>query len=173
MRRSIAQGLPLLALLAGGCIASSSPPARTPIGGTPSSPAVQTQTPAAGHTTNYPATGGETPVRLASYQTAAAAPAAAKPSWLQLPSLKLATDGPILNMLRPSNDLNWSPDQAVLPSAEFHGDQVAVHNIRNSTYRTIDDYTVRHYDKTFELRHRHCRGVDRLPVRVVDLGGVE
>ena len=54
-------------------------------------------------------------------------------------------------MLVPSNDGPWSPDQAVLPWAEFHGDRVAVHNIRNCSYRTVDDYTVRLYTKTFDL----------------------
>ena len=40
----------------------------------------------------------------------------------------------------------------MLPWAEFHDNQVTVHNIRNSYYRTVDDYTVRLYDKTFDLR---------------------
>ncbi len=45
----------------------------------------------------------------------------------------------------------WSPNQAVLATAEFDGNQVTVHNIRNTEYRTADDYTVHHYDKTFDL----------------------
>jgi hypothetical protein len=45
----------------------------------------------------------------------------------------------------------WSPDQAVLPYAEFHGDTVDLYNIRNCEYRTTTDYVVRHYDKTFDL----------------------
>lgn len=52
---------------------------------------------------------------------------------------------------KPSNDRDWSPDQAVLPYAEFHGDSVTVHNIRNCTYRTAEDYTIDHYDKTYDL----------------------
>ena len=39
-----------------------------------------------------------------------------------------------------------------MPWAEFHDNLVTVHNIRNSYYRTVDDYTVRLYDKTFDLR---------------------
>jgi hypothetical protein len=45
----------------------------------------------------------------------------------------------------------WSPNHAVLSTADFNGSQVTVHNIRNTEYRTADDYTVRHYDKTFDL----------------------
>ncbi len=45
----------------------------------------------------------------------------------------------------------WSPNQAVLPTADFSGNQVTIHNIRNTKYRSADDYTVRHYDKTFDL----------------------
>jgi uncharacterized protein DUF4105 len=51
----------------------------------------------------------------------------------------------------PSNRRDWSPNQAVLPTADFSGDQVTVHNIRNTVYRSADDYTVQHYDKTFDL----------------------
>jgi hypothetical protein len=51
----------------------------------------------------------------------------------------------------PSNNRDWQPDVAVLPSAEINGDKVLVHNIRNCDYRTESDYTVRHYDKTFDL----------------------
>jgi len=53
---------------------------------------------------------------------------------------------------RPSNRRDWSPNQAVLPWAEMHGDrEVTVHNIRDTVYRTAEDYTVRHYDRTYDL----------------------
>jgi hypothetical protein len=45
----------------------------------------------------------------------------------------------------------WSPNQAVLPTAEFNGNLVTIHNVRNTEYRSADDYTVRHYDKTYDL----------------------
>jgi hypothetical protein len=51
----------------------------------------------------------------------------------------------------PSNTRDWSPNQAVLPTADFNANFVTVHNIRNTVYRTADDYTVQHYDKTFDL----------------------
>lgn len=52
---------------------------------------------------------------------------------------------------RPSNYRDWSPDQAVLAYAEFEGDLIHVHNIRNCTYLTEDTYVLHHYDKTFDL----------------------
>ena len=51
----------------------------------------------------------------------------------------------------PSNSRNWHPDVAVLPWADIQGTRVTIHNIRNCDYRTKTDYTVRHYDKTFDL----------------------
>jgi hypothetical protein len=52
---------------------------------------------------------------------------------------------------RPSNLRDWSPDQAVLPYAEIHGDLVHVHNIRNCKYLTADSYVLDYYDKTFDV----------------------
>jgi len=46
---------------------------------------------------------------------------------------------------------NWSPNQAVLPTADIKGNEVTIRNVRNTSYRTADDYTVRHYDKTYDL----------------------
>jgi hypothetical protein len=54
-------------------------------------------------------------------------------------------------LIPPSNNRDWQPDVAVLPYAEINQDQVTIHNIRNCDYRTESDYTVRHYDKTFDL----------------------
>jgi hypothetical protein len=51
----------------------------------------------------------------------------------------------------PSNDRNWQPDVALLPSAEVRGEQVTIRNIRNCDYRTENDYALRYYDKTFDL----------------------
>ncbi|MFO7685138.1 MAG: hypothetical protein R6V60_03515 [Desulfobacterales bacterium] len=53
--------------------------------------------------------------------------------------------------MEPSNDRNWQPDVAVLPYATADGDAVTVHNIRNCDYRTETDFSVHHYDKTFNL----------------------
>jgi hypothetical protein len=51
----------------------------------------------------------------------------------------------------PSNHRDWQPDVAVLPYVEINGNLVSIHNIRNCDYRSETDYTVRHYDKTFDL----------------------
>lgn len=54
-------------------------------------------------------------------------------------------------LIPPSNNRDWQADVAVLPWADVRGDNVTVHNIRNCEYRTETDYTVRHYDRTFDL----------------------
>jgi hypothetical protein len=51
----------------------------------------------------------------------------------------------------PSNDRDWQPDLAVLPWAEVAGNRVTVRNIRWCDYRSETDFTVRHYDRTFDL----------------------
>jgi hypothetical protein len=40
---------------------------------------------------------------------------------------------------------------ALLPWADIRGSSVTIHNIRNCDYRSETDYTVRHYDRTFDL----------------------
>jgi len=51
----------------------------------------------------------------------------------------------------PSNSRNWQPDVALLPWADIQGTRVTIHNIRNCDYRSETDYTVHHYDRTFDL----------------------
>ena len=63
---------------------------------------------------------------------------------------------------KPSNFRDWTPEQAVLPTAELHGDQVTVRNIRNCQYYASDTYLVDYYNKTFPLAD--VRGVDFLMV---------
>lgn len=58
----------------------------------------------------------------------------------------------------PSNNRDWQPDLAILAWADIIGDKVTIHNIRNCDYRTETDFTVRHYDKTFNLSK--LKGVD-------------
>ncbi len=57
----------------------------------------------------------------------------------------------VRKMTAPSNVRNWSPDQQVLPYAEYHGRGVSVHNIRNCQYFGEDTYVVDHYDRTYQL----------------------
>lgn len=51
----------------------------------------------------------------------------------------------------PSNERDWSTDQAVLPYAEFAGDAVTIRNVRNFSYSSRDEYTPHYYDKTYDL----------------------
>ncbi|MDD5209135.1 MAG: DUF4105 domain-containing protein [Elusimicrobiales bacterium] len=53
--------------------------------------------------------------------------------------------------LPPSNERDWAPDVAKLAYAEVAGSTVTLHNIRDCDYRSETDYTVRHYDRTFDL----------------------
>ena len=53
--------------------------------------------------------------------------------------------------LQATNNADWSPDQKVLPTAEYHGKLLTVHNVRNCEYRSTTDYTVRHEDRTYDL----------------------
>ncbi len=54
--------------------------------------------------------------------------------------------------VRPSNDRDWTAENAVLPAAEFRGDSVRVRNVRNNHYVTADQFVVRHEDRAYDLR---------------------
>lgn len=54
-------------------------------------------------------------------------------------------------LIPPSNIRNWQADVAILPWAEVSGSRVEVHNIRNIDYRSETDYTVHHYERSFDL----------------------
>ena len=75
------------------------------------------------------------------------------PTTLKLdPSIANPLDNnPMMSIVRPSNDRDWVPEQAVLPRAEFLGNEVLVHNIRYCKYNSADDVAVEHYDKRFDL----------------------
>jgi hypothetical protein len=59
----------------------------------------------------------------------------------------------VLALMTPSNNRDWSTDQAILPHAEFSDDKssVLIHNIRNFTYKTKTDYVPGYYDKRFTI----------------------
>ncbi len=57
----------------------------------------------------------------------------------------------VTEIVEPSNDRNWKPYLATLATAEVHGDNITVHNVRNCTYITADDYIVDHYDKDLQI----------------------
>ncbi len=55
-------------------------------------------------------------------------------------------------MQRPSNDREWVPNLAKLPQSTFNGNTVTIQSVRNTEYRSADDYTTAYNDRTFDLR---------------------
>lgn len=53
---------------------------------------------------------------------------------------------------RPSNERDWEPNEAVLATAELIGDSVIIRNVRNTTYRSSEDYTPAYYDAQFDVK---------------------
>ncbi|MGH7545966.1 MAG: DUF4105 domain-containing protein [Gemmatimonadota bacterium] len=51
---------------------------------------------------------------------------------------------------RPSNDRDWSPNDAVLPRAQVEGSRVHLRHVRHTTYATTEVYTPSWYDKAFD-----------------------
>ena len=80
---------------------------------------------------------------------------------------KSAQIAPATAALFPSNDREWSPDQALLSTAKFRGDQVIVSNIRNCKHISDGEYVVDHYDKTFDLNK--VQTVDFMVVPFTDM----
>ena len=57
----------------------------------------------------------------------------------------------LFGLPQPSLEPDWSPDDAVLATAEIGAESVTIRNVRNISYRTKTDYDVHYYDKTFDL----------------------
>jgi hypothetical protein len=53
--------------------------------------------------------------------------------------------------LRPSNDRDWRPDVARVATAVVVGDRVTVRNVRNFSYRSVDDFDERWEERNFYL----------------------
>ncbi len=56
----------------------------------------------------------------------------------------------------------WRADLAILPFAQFDGNEVVIHHVRNCRYRSENDYDVRHYNLRFRLQD--VKSVDFLVV---------
>ncbi len=80
---------------------------------------------------------------------------------------------------KPSHDRDWDPAVAVLPRATCDGDAVAIENVRNFDYRSLDDFTPRYETRTYRLAN--LTGADAIffnwgsavmshPVLVFDFG---
>ena len=65
----------------------------------------------------------------------------------------------------PSNYRTWIPAQSVLATAELRGDLLTIRNIRNCEYLSADDYVVRYYDRTFDLRELETVDFITVPFR--------
>jgi hypothetical protein len=74
--------------------------------------------------------------------------------WLAIGAYGVMCIGLVLlwSSIEPTNERDWQPEVALLPSATIAGDLVTVHNIRNFDYRSETDFTPAYYDKTFDLR---------------------
>ena len=54
---------------------------------------------------------------------------------------------------RPASKRNWARDQKIMPEIIFKDDGlVTIKHIRNNTYRSVDDFDVDWYDRTFYLQ---------------------
>lgn len=53
--------------------------------------------------------------------------------------------------ITPSNDRVWAADVARTLSAERHGSEVVLHNVRNFSWRSDDDYTARWETRRYDL----------------------
>jgi hypothetical protein len=60
--------------------------------------------------------------------------------------------------LAPSNNRDWQPDVARLPTAEIRGDTLTLHNLRNFDYRSETDYTEHWETRSYDLSR--LRGLD-------------
>jgi hypothetical protein len=56
------------------------------------------------------------------------------------------------SLVRPSNRRDWNADNARTAWAEFRGDSVIVHNVRDARYTTTESYTVAWEDRAYDLR---------------------
>lgn len=65
------------------------------------------------------------------------------------PSLRLNED--LVKSFKPSNRRDWVPEQTVLAYADFDGDRMTVHNIRDCRWLVPNEVVTAHYDKTFDL----------------------
>jgi hypothetical protein len=61
-------------------------------------------------------------------------------------------------MLKPSAEGDWQADVAQKPWAEINEDEVTIHNVRNSIYRTVVDYTPQW--ETRKVRLSQLTGMD-------------
>jgi hypothetical protein len=64
--------------------------------------------------------------------------------------------------ITPSNTREWQENVAILPYATQKQNLITMHNIRNFTYKSEEDYEAAYYDKTFDINK--LIGVDLVSV---------
>lgn len=52
---------------------------------------------------------------------------------------------------QPSNDREWDPNFSQLCRIHVHGDQVDVENVRNTEYRSLNDYDLQYENRSYRL----------------------
>lgn len=72
--------------------------------------------------------------------------------------------------ITPSNDRDWAPEYSRLSTADFRGNLVTIHNVRNCDYRTEDDFDVHYSDRTYDLSR--LDSVDYILVPFADMPSV-
>ncbi len=68
----------------------------------------------------------------------------------------------LADRLQPSNDRDWYVDLAILPTAEIHGNEITVRNIRDCIYAAEGSFVINYYDRNFDIRR--VRSVDFIVV---------
>lgn len=66
---------------------------------------------------------------------------------------------------KPSNVRDWEPNFSQLARVELDGDLVTIHNVRNTEYRSLQDYTVK-----YETRSYHLSRLDGVDLVVIFWG---
>ncbi len=74
---------------------------------------------------------------------------AAPPGEAMFPSPTLNKD--LFKSLKPSNRRDWVPEQALTAYAEFDGDLMRLHNVRDCRWRESGEAVVGYHDRTFDL----------------------
>ena len=57
----------------------------------------------------------------------------------------------LCSLPQPSNDRDWVPNQAILPTAEVEGQRVRIRNVRNTLYESVEVYEPRYEDRVYDL----------------------
>lgn len=70
---------------------------------------------------------------------------------LLLPACKPLQVNGVIDRVIPTNHRQWMADLSQLATAEIHGQEIVIHNIRNCQYVTETDYVMNYYDRTIQL----------------------